>query len=411
MKKILIVEDSLPIVTLHKNIAKKAGLEPVVAMTLSDVKEFEDQMDDFFCAVIDYSLPDAPNGEAIKFIVDRNVPSIVMTGLLDDDIRNHILQMPIVDYITKESRQAYHYLLSLIKKLLTNHLTKTLVVDDSLSSRKYISQLLKRHNYTVLEAPSGAAALDLLYQHEDIKLVITDKEMPNMEGFELCSEIRARYTKEEIAIIGISSTGSQSLTAKFIKNGANDFLSKPVCHEEFYCRVIQNIDYIKSIETIKHQANTDYLTGLSNRRHFFDSVEPLISNDQPQSLAMMDIDKFKSINDTYGHDVGDIVLKHIAALLEAHFSQDFIIARLGGEEFAVFFGELSGQSAFGRLEQFRIELANSQIDIGSGKSLTCTISIGLASRSAKNTDELLVVADQFLYDAKASGRNQVIAGS
>ena len=158
MNKMLIVEDSLPIVAIHRSIATKSGLVPVVAKTLADVKALDEELDSFFCAVIDFSLPDAPNGEAIEYIVNRNIPSIVMTGMLDDDIRDQILKLPVIDYITKESRQAYHYLHSLIQKLLTNHTTKILVVDDSQTARTQLRQLLERHNFNVLDAASGDAA-------------------------------------------------------------------------------------------------------------------------------------------------------------------------------------------------------------------------------------------------------------
>ena len=341
-KKILIVEDSLPIIKLHTFLVKKAGFEPVTAETLAEVHAMEDQLDEFFCAIIDYSLPDAPEGEAISFLLDRKVPGIVMTGMLDDKVRDNILRLPVIDYITKESKQAYNYLQHLIEKLQQNKDVKVLVVDDSASSRNYLRHLLERHNYQVIMASCGSDALEQLKTHPDTKLVITDKEMPNMDGLELCNEIRATYTKDEISIIGVSGADNPSLTAKFIKNGANDFLKKPFCPEEFYCRVLQNVEYIESIETITRQANTDYLTGLYNRRYYFETVSPKLHSEQPQTLAMMDIDFFKAVNDTYGHEAGDEVLKSVSQLLQSHFP-DQLIARLGGEEFSIYFEDMEGR--------------------------------------------------------------------
>ena len=203
MKKILIVEDSLPIIKLHTFMVKKAGFEPVTAETLADVHALQDELEDFFCAIIDYSLPDAPEGEAISFLLDRKVPGIVMTGMLDDKVRDNILRLPVIDYITKESKQAYNYLQHLIQKLQQNSSVKVLVVDDSASSRNYLRHLLERHNYNVVMASCGDDALKQLAEHPDTKLVITDKEMPNMDGIELCNQIRAKYTKDEISIIGV----------------------------------------------------------------------------------------------------------------------------------------------------------------------------------------------------------------
>lgn len=407
MKKVLIVEDSLPIVALHKNIAIKAGLEPVIAMTFNEVKTLSSQFDDFFCAIIDYSLPDAPNGEAIDFILEAKVPSIVMTGMLDDKIREHILKLPVIDYITKESKQAFHYLLSLLNKLQTNKSIKVLVVDDASSARAYVRSLLLRHNFDVLLANSGKSALNVLKNNPDIKLVITDKEMPHMDGIELCNQIRATHTKDDVSIIGISANRSQSLTAKFIKNGANDFLQKPFCLEEFYCRVIQNIEYVQSIDIIRKQANTDYLTDLANRRYYFNSAQPIMDSLDTSTVAMMDIDDFKRINDNYGHDAGDIVLKTISSLIKLHFEPKYLTARLGGEEFSVYFRDLELDEAVNMLESFRLELEKTKINVGS-EIISCTVSIGVCQDKKDKLDSLLILADQKLYNAKETGKNKVV---
>lgn len=407
MNKILIVEDSLPIIQLHSYLVKKAGFEPVTAATFAEVKNLDIDLNEFFCAIIDYSLPDAPDGEAIPYLLDKKVPGIVMTGMLDDNIRDKMLKLPIIDYITKESKQAYNYLHNLILRLQKNVQVKVLVVDDAQSARSFLRHLLERHNYHVLTANSGSDALEQLKIHSDIKLVITDKEMPNMDGLELCNEIRATHNKDEISIIGISGADNPSLTAKFIKNGANDFLKKPFCPEEFYCRIQQNIEYIESLETITRQANTDFLTALYNRRYFFESLSPLVKSKKEQTLAMLDIDFFKSINDNHGHEVGDVVLKAVSGLLTKHFSQQ-LVARLGGEEFSVHFGSMAIDQAENLLEDFRVELASTSIT-ANDKNITCTISVGLTCGVFNSLDQLINRADELLYEAKDTGRNKIVA--
>lgn len=409
-QKILIVEDSKPILMIHQHLVKNAGFEPVTAETLAEVKALKDQFSEFFCAIIDYSLPDAPRGEAIPYLLSHKVPGIVMTGMIDDDIRDRILKLPVVDYITKESKQAYTYLQHLIEKLKVNHTVKVLVVDESSNSRNYLKKMLERHHYHVLLADSGAAALKALEDNPETKLVITDKEMANMDGLALCNQIRSKYGKDELSIIGVSGADNPSLTAKFIKNGANDFLKKPFCPEEFYCRVLQNIEYIESFDTIRRQANTDYLTGLFNRRYFFENVSPIIKDrrnaDEPTTLAMMDIDHFKSVNDTYGHDAGDDVLKATANLIQEHFSEQFLAARIGGEEFCVFFDQTSLEETEVKLNAFREDFAAIVVDTGKDK-LQCTISIGVNSSCEVTLDALVNKADELLYEAKESGRNKV----
>lgn len=410
--KILIVEDSKPILQIHTHLVQKAGFEPVQAETFAEVKALEDQFDQFFCAIIDFSLPDASQGEAIPYLLEHKVPGIVMTGMLDDHTRNTILKLPVIDYITKESKQAYTYLQHLIEKLKVNHEIKVLVVDDSANSRNYLKRMLERHNYNVLLANCGAQAISTLDENPDIKLIITDKEMPNMDGLALCNQIRSKYTKDEVSIIGVSGANNPSLTAKFIKSGANDFLKKPFCPEEFYCRVLQNIEYIESIETIRRQANTDYLTKLYNRRYFFENTAPKVRklhiDNNASTLAMMDIDFFKSVNDTYGHDAGDLVLKATAKLIEQHFGKEFIAARIGGEEFSVYFNGLELEEAQKKLDAFREEYAQTEVRSGEN-TIQCTVSIGVVSSCELNIDDLVNKADELLYEAKESGRNRVVS--
>lgn len=410
--KILIVEDSKPILQIHKHLVQKAGFEPVLAETFAEVQALEGQFDQFFCAIIDFSLPDASHGEAIPYLLEQKVAGIVMTGMIDDHTRNTILKLPVVDYITKESKQAYTYLQHLIEKLKVNHNIKVLVVDDSANSRNYLKRMLERHNYNVLLANCGAEAIATLEQNPDIKLVITDKEMPNMDGLALCNEIRSKYAKDELSIIGVSGANNPALTAKFIKSGANDFLKKPFCPEEFYCRVLQNIEYIESIQTIRRQANTDYLTQLYNRRYFFENTIPKVkklhSSGKQATLAMMDIDFFKSVNDTYGHDAGDLVLKSTAKLIEKHFSENYIAARIGGEEFCVYFNDSPLDDIKQKLNAFREEFAQTEVTADSQK-INCTVSIGVLSSLESNIDDLVNKADELLYEAKESGRNRVVS--
>jgi len=156
-------------------------------------------------------------------------------------------------------------------------------------------------------------------------MVITYLEMPQMDGIELTNKIRRIYTREQLAVIGISGASNGIHSARFIKNGVDDFLRKPFCPEKFYCRITQNIESLNNIAKIQHVANTDYLTDLANRRSFFRSAElrvkEYINKKVPYCLAMIDIDFFKKVNDSYGHDVGDQVLKIVALICVSTLAQ------------------------------------------------------------------------------------------
>ncbi len=321
-RRILIIEDTPTIARVQKHIAISAGYDVDIAESLAETKELLAN-NSYFCAVVDFILPDAPNGEAIHYTVNCDIPTIVMTGNLDNQTRETVEKYPIIDYITKENKQAYQYLKKQLTRLPRNEYVKVLVVDDSRQTRNYISSLLIRHKYKVIEASDGLEALKVLKQNPDISVIITDNEMPNMNGEDLCSEIRLQYSNDEKAIIGISSSNALHLSARFIKRGANDYLRKPFNAEEFYCRLSQNVDMLEYIATIKRQANSDYLTGLPNRRYFFEftnkSLRQKAASNSEVGLAMVDVDHFKAINDNYGHDAGDEVLKALAKAFETHF--------------------------------------------------------------------------------------------
>ncbi|MBG9991344.1 diguanylate cyclase [Pseudoalteromonas sp. NZS37] len=409
-RKILIVEDTPAMARVQKHIALKAGYEVDIAESLAQTKELISK-NSYFCAVVDFILPDAPSGEAVPCTINADIPTIVMTGNIDKKTRDTVEKYPIIDYIIKENKQAYQYLEKQLHRLPRNENVKVLVVDDSKSTRRYICSLLVRHKYQIIEAQDGKEALKMLENSPDISVIITDNEMPNMNGDELCSEIRRLYSNDEKAIIGISGSDYVGLSSLFLKNGANDYLHKPFNSEEFYCRLSQNVDMLELIATIRRQANTDYLTNLPNRRYFFEEAEKSLKQIKHTkgdgALAMLDIDHFKSINDTYGHDVGDEVLKGLSICFSKYFKKH-LVARLGGEEFAVYFIDVDKQEALKRLEGFRYFIEANSHEFSSAK-IKFTISIGFVSGSVYQIDELLKQADLKLYDAKETGRNKVVS--
>ncbi|GMM86493.1 diguanylate cyclase [Pseudoalteromonas sp. MTN2-4] len=409
-RRILIIEDTPTIARVQKHIAVSSGYEADIAESLAQTKELLEN-NSYFCAVVDFILPDAPNGEAIHYTVNSDIPTIVMTGNLDNQTRETVEKYPIIDYITKENKQAYQYLKKQLMRLPRNEYVKVLVVDDSRQTRNYISSLLVRHKYKVMEACDGIEALEVLKQNPDISVVITDNEMPNMNGEDLCSEIRLQYSNDEKAIIGISSSNALHLSARFIKRGANDYLRKPFNAEEFYCRLSQNVDMLEYIATIKRQANSDYLTGLPNRRYFFEftnkSLKQKAALNNEVGLAMIDVDHFKAINDNYGHDAGDDVLKALAQAFESHFPGQ-LTARLGGEEFAVYFANATEEESLSLLDKFRDYLDTHSAGL-TKHNIHFTVSIGLCRAVSKSVDSLIKEADIKLYEAKHSGRNKVIS--
>ncbi|WP_286234102.1 diguanylate cyclase [Thalassotalea sediminis] len=407
--RLLVVEDSNAIAAVIKKIGIALGYEVTTASTLLEVEQILQGDTDFFAATLDFNLPDAPNGEVIETVLSHGIPSVVITGKMDDTTRSTILAQPVIDYIPKENSQAYMYLKRILYWQKANKGTGVLVVDDSRSARNYIVQLLKRRNFTVFVAETGQAALETLKQHSNIKLVITDLEMPVMDGIALTNELRKHYSREKLAIIGISGAKNPMLSARFIKNGADDFLRKPFCTEEFYCRMMQNIENLHNIEQIQTAANTDYLTGLPNRRAFFSEVKSrlqgFIEADFSYGLAMIDIDYFKQINDRYGHDAGDFILKNLASKMRKKLPEA-LLARIGGEEFAILLSGESQTAIYDTLDDFRREVAISTVDFDK-QNINFSISLGVVFNCQLPLAEQMTLADKGLYASKENGRNQI----
>ncbi len=240
--KVLIVEDSrIQAKIMSDHVRDRLPYEVLVAETLAQTREIlEAEGDAIFVAVLDLNLPDDPGGEIVRLAVSHNAPSVVMTSSFNEEVRTRLLEQNVVDYFLKSMAQVRD-MEDLIERLHKNLSVKVLAVDDSKLARNRIVTLLKNQNYRTVEAEDGKEALRVLADNPDVRLCITDYNMPNMDGFELISELRRDKPKEELAIIGISGEDGRQ-TARFLKIGANDSLQKPIQAEEFYCRVNQQMD-------------------------------------------------------------------------------------------------------------------------------------------------------------------------
>ena len=213
-------------------------------------KFLKQSRNEFELALLDYNLPDAPDGEVIDLVLAHDIPVIVFTGKISKEIRKKVWGKRVIDYVLKDNIQNINYIISLIRRIQKNKTIKVLVTEDSYTQRKITSDYLKTHQYQVFTANNGKEALELFKEHPDIKIVITDYDMPEINGFELIKQLRRKYDKHQLIIIGMSSTGEFSLSSEFLKRGANDFITKPFLAEEFYCRINQNLEIIEQLDAL-----------------------------------------------------------------------------------------------------------------------------------------------------------------
>ena len=410
--KILIIEDSVSIINTLKNfIQNELNVQIFVAKSMkeSDTLLLE-QKGKFDIVLADLGLPDAPNGEVVEFIAKFSIPIVILTGTNNDDIEAKFRNKNIVDYVIKDGIGALSYASSIVKRILNNSKIKVLVVDDSKTFLEQIKALLRRYRFQALTALNGEEALKLLEENRDIKIVLTDYLMPKINGLELTKRIRKEFTKDEISVIIVSNDLSRKIPAKFLKYGANDFIYKGFSNEEFFARINSNIEILELFDELKNKANKDYLTGMYNRRYLFDSGKKLYEEYKNKSknfaVALIDIDKFKNINDTYGHNMGDIAIKEVAIILNKYVDKDALISRMGGEEFCMFIYDKKEEEVKKLLEQIRVGFEKNEIQVGDLK-LEFTVSIGCSLEYGESLDEMIQKADIGLYDAKNSGRNKV----
>ncbi len=362
----------------------------------------------FTLALTGLNLPDAPAGEIMPFLTENHVPTIVFTAKFEPNASTRYAEHKIIDYIVKDGQRTVDTVVRIVGRILTNRDFKVLVVDDARSARSGLVDILKRQNFNVFDAHSGNQALDILHANADIELVITDHHMADMDGYELTRRIRASRNSEEIRIIGISSSSDRLLSASFLKAGASDFIYRPFVPEELQCRIDNNIETLIQLKRLRRLAEEDHLTGLANRRHFFEKMKIRDEKKLGGAIALLDIDHFKVVNDSFGHDTGDRVLKAVSRLmLEMCAAEGYLAARLGGEEFVIFMPGSNGFQAHSFSETFRKGVEQLSIP-HSGGEITVTISIGAVEiEESEPFANQLQAADQLLYLAKANGRNRV----
>ncbi|MFQ6023053.1 MAG: diguanylate cyclase [Acidiferrobacterales bacterium] len=296
-----------------------------------------------------------------------------------------------------------------------------LLVEDSPTTLGLLSRPLSER-YNLLVAEDGLDGWELLQTHPEIELVITDIIMPRLSGHQLLVKIRESNNPQisnlpVIVIAGVVDKDDRDLA---FRNGANDFVTKPIDSSELQARAQVHHKLARTIreleisrQTLAEQATTDPLTRLKNRRAFVQAGKQALALGQRSrthvSVMLLDIDHFKRVNDTYGHQAGDKVLIAIGNLLTRMSRSVDTVARVGGEEFAIILPDTSREGAAVLAERIRAAVEKAPFH-ASGQPVSLTISVGVGtfgSDSVETVDALLRVADRRLYIAKKTGRNRI----
>lgn len=409
--KILLVENAR---MFHEMVGEalqgQLGIPVVHASSLAEAGEAIEKQGPFMLVVTGLVLADGNQDKIVDYFLARHLPTVIVTGVYDEELRQRLLSRAIIDYILKNAPGAVEYLVWLVRRLERNRRITALVIDDTESARELTASLLQMYGFGVVTAANGRLGLERLAEDSSIRLVVTDQEMPEMTGIEFTRQARSTHSRDRLSIIGVSGAGKSSLVAQFLKNGANDFLHKPFSREEFFCRISQNIENLELIGSLQDLATKDFLTGLANRRHFFERGQQMFETAGQKKkrlhAAMLDIDHFKKINDTYGHDGGDVALKAVASAIAKFARPQDLVARFGGEEFALLAPDMGQTEAEYFFEGLRARIERLDIMFGELK-IPVTTSVGVCLDRRESLTDMLSEADRLLYLAKAGGRNQV----
>jgi two-component system cell cycle response regulator len=296
---------------------------------------------------------------------------------------------------------------------------RILIAEDDATSRTVLAGVLRKEGHQVEATVNGAEAWQALQKPEAPALVILDWEMPGMDGPDVVRRVRALETDSPPYILMLTSRSGKADIIAGLDAGANDYLSKPFHPGELRARVEvgrrmveMQAALIASREALAQEATHDPLTGMLNRRAILERLHQELTragrNGDTWAVGMCDIDHFKQVNDTYGHQTGDEVLRGIAGVLNDSLRPYDSVGRLGGEEFLVLAqikASTDSVSVFGRL---CTRVAESKLTTRSGE-LSVTVSIGVACGTAGSTvDGVLEAADAAMYRAKHEGRNRVV---
>ena len=411
-RRILIVDDSATIGIVVKNTVNSVVDMPVdLARSLAACKQMlAEHAEHYQIAVVDLSLPDAQDGEAVDMVLNHGIATIVLTGSLDNDTHERISAKPIVDYVTKQSPGSIAIVQKSVLHTLRNMQCKVLIVEQDPAYRAYLKKILLTQRLQVIEADSAATALAEMGKRNDIAVVVTAYDIPEMDGVELCMKLRTNFPSTKLAVIGITASANDFSGVRFFKAGADDIIHKPFLTEEFVSRINARLDYMDSLRIIQEQANRDYLTKLYNRRYLYEMGNALFSSAKRNSIqiviAMVDIDFFKRINDTYGHDIGDMAIVSVAQAISRSFRTSDIVARMGGEEFCIV--AVNNDAPEETMNRLRLQIEKLAIPLDEKESIHLTVSIGVSTKLADSLDEMINHADEALYKAKQGGRNQVV---
>lgn len=289
---------------------------------------------------------------------------------------------------------------------------RILVVDDNAFYLRVLADILHNAGYEAYTTQDGSQVIEIVNDNPP-DIILLDLIMPKLDGFEICKLLKDNYLTKDIPIIMVTARTDSESIKKALELGVFDYIKKPIEEIEVIARVQSTLRFKEQLEQLKERSLKDGLTGLYNHSFLIELFEKELTrherSGQGLSFIMVDIDYFKKINDTYGHQSGDLVLKKLSNLLTKSVRQGDVVGRYGGEEFGIVFANSSKEEAIKACERIRRRIENYIFNV-SETDIKATVSLGLCYKEPGKTltcQEIIQYADKALYSAKRNGRNQL----
>ncbi|KPA16035.1 response regulator receiver modulated diguanylate cyclase [Candidatus Magnetomorum sp. HK-1] len=296
---------------------------------------------------------------------------------------------------------------------MKNLVKQILIADDDYTSRRLLEIRLNKFGYEVISTCDGKEAWDKINLPNSPNMIVLDWMMPGYTGVEICKKIRAldSFKERYKYVILLTARGAKEDIISGLDSGADDYLTKPFDDTELLMRIRSGRRILDLQEKLQYSATHDALTGILNRGAILINLEKEISRCKREkadlSIGLLDIDFFKSVNDTYGHLVGDEVLKEVTKRIQSCLRDYDLVGRYGGEEILIITPGAEIKQAVNIFERIRKTIGDTKM-INEQMDVAVTASIGIASFSPEmNNKNMIKIADDALYKAKENGRNQI----
>jgi two-component system cell cycle response regulator len=295
-------------------------------------------------------------------------------------------------------------------------MTKVLVVDDSRTVRLMLRRDLEAAGIEVADAEDGLTAVGC-FAEVDPDLVLLDIDMPGLDGYQTLQTLRQHGLDPAVPVMFLTARAGTDDVVAGLTLGAQDYLRKPCAPEELVARVTaalavrsREASLRRRLDELSELTLTDALTGLGNRRQLDGMMRRLVRDepDSPVAVLVADIDRFKDVNDTHGHLVGDIVLRAVADRIRTSMPENAGVGRWGGEEFLVILPGVDADQARAIAETARHAVRDEPVATGVGRGIEVSVSIGLAAGESGAVRELLALADVAVYAPTRLGRDRVV---